>query len=67
MDPIIGFCDSDLVAGCRSVSAGAKAFQKDIPNATVKFLSTGHFALETHLQEIATAKREFLMDHSRDA
>jgi pimeloyl-ACP methyl ester carboxylesterase len=43
------------------IPAGAKAFQKDIPNATVKFLPTGHFALETHLQEIAIAMRVFLM------
>ena len=42
------------------VPAGAEAFKKDIPTATVKFLPTGHFALETHLQEIAIAMREFL-------
>jgi pimeloyl-ACP methyl ester carboxylesterase len=29
------------------VPAGAEAFKKDIPHATVKFLPTGHFALET--------------------
>jgi len=45
------------------IPAGAEAFKKDIPTATVKFLSTGHFALETHLQEIAIAMREFLMEH----
>jgi pimeloyl-ACP methyl ester carboxylesterase len=45
------------------IPAGAEAFKKDIPNATVKFLPTGHFALETHLQEIAVAMREFLMEH----
>ena len=42
------------------IPAGAKAFQRDIPSATVKFLSTGHFALETHLEEIAIAMRKFL-------
>ena len=45
------------------VPAGAEAFKKDIPTASVKFLPTGHFALETHLQEIAIAMREFLMEH----
>ena len=28
--------------------AGAEAFKKDLPKATVKFYETGHFALETH-------------------
>jgi pimeloyl-ACP methyl ester carboxylesterase len=42
------------------IPAGARAFQKDIPNAIVKFLPTGHFALETHLEDIAGAMREFL-------
>ena len=45
------------------IPAGAEAFKRDIPNATVKFLPTGHFALETHLQEIAIAMREFLREH----
>ena len=39
---------------------GAEAFKRDIPNATVRFLDTGHFALETHATEIAAAIREFL-------
>ena len=42
------------------IPAGAKAFQRDIPGATVSFLPTGHFALETHLKEIAIAMRSFL-------
>jgi pimeloyl-ACP methyl ester carboxylesterase len=42
------------------IPAGAEAFRKDIPHATVKFLPTGHFALETHLEEITGAMREFL-------
>jgi pimeloyl-ACP methyl ester carboxylesterase len=42
------------------IPAGAEAFRKDIPRATVKFLPTGHFALETHLEEITGAMREFL-------
>ena len=32
----------------------------DNPNATVQFLDTGHFALETHVEEIAIAMRKFL-------
>ena len=42
------------------IPAGAEAFLRDDPNATVQFLDTGHFALETHVEEIATAMREFL-------
>jgi pimeloyl-ACP methyl ester carboxylesterase len=44
------------------IPAGAEAFKKDIPTANIKFLPTGHFALETHLNEIAFAIREFLME-----
>jgi len=40
--------------------AGAKAFTRDNPNAEVHFYDTGHFALETHVGEIANAIREFL-------
>lgn len=39
---------------------GAEAFKRDIPKAVVEFLDTGHFALETHADEIAKAIREFL-------
>jgi pimeloyl-ACP methyl ester carboxylesterase len=39
--------------------AGAEAFRKDIPNAKVQFLDTGHFAIETHVVEIAAAMKEF--------
>jgi hypothetical protein len=37
-----------------------RAFKRDIPNATVRFFDTGHFTLETHAAEIATAIRDFL-------
>jgi pimeloyl-ACP methyl ester carboxylesterase len=40
--------------------AGAKAFERDIPNAEVCFFNTGHFALETHCDEIAALIRNFL-------
>ena len=39
---------------------GAEAFKRDNPNAEVHFFETGHFALETHAHEIATAIRDFL-------
>jgi pimeloyl-ACP methyl ester carboxylesterase len=42
------------------IPAGAEAFRKDIPNAQIQFLDTGHFALETHVIEIASAMKEFL-------
>ncbi len=40
--------------------AGAEAFKRDIPGAQVRFFDTGHFALETHCDEIAAAIRDFL-------
>jgi pimeloyl-ACP methyl ester carboxylesterase len=40
--------------------AGAEAFRGDIPKATVQFLDTGHFAIETHVVEIASAMMDFL-------
>ena len=39
---------------------GAEAFKRDIPSATVRFFDSGHFALETHAQEIAEEIRKFL-------
>jgi pimeloyl-ACP methyl ester carboxylesterase len=39
---------------------GAEAFKRDLPGAEVRFFDTGHFALETHGEEIAEAIREFL-------
>jgi pimeloyl-ACP methyl ester carboxylesterase len=39
---------------------GAEAFRRDNPRAVVRFLDTGHFALETHATEIAEAIRAFL-------
>jgi pimeloyl-ACP methyl ester carboxylesterase len=39
---------------------GAEAFKRDNPRAEVRLLDTGHFALETHVGEIAAAIREFL-------
>ena len=42
------------------IPTGAEAFRRDNPNANVQFLDTGHFALETHIEEIAFAMRQFL-------
>ena len=40
---------------------GAEAFKRDIPDAQVRFFDTGHFALETHANDIADAIRTFLV------
>ena len=39
---------------------GAKAYQRDIPNAQLHLLDTGHFALEDSCDFIASRMREFL-------
>jgi pimeloyl-ACP methyl ester carboxylesterase len=39
---------------------GAEAFKRDDRNAQVRFYDTGHFALETHVHEIASDIRTFL-------
>ena len=39
---------------------GAEAFKRDIPEAVVRFVDSGHFALETHAAEIAAAIGDFL-------
>lgn len=40
--------------------AGAEAYKRDLREAEIRFLDTGHFALETHASEIADAIRNFL-------
>src|SRR6516225_7579378 len=40
--------------------SGAEAFRHDNPDAEVNFYDTGHFALETHAEEIASTIRDFL-------
>jgi pimeloyl-ACP methyl ester carboxylesterase len=35
------------------IPPGAEAFKRDNPNAKVQMLDTGHFAIETHVEEIA--------------
>jgi len=38
----------------------AEAFKRDNPRAVVRFLDTGHFAVETHARGIAESIRDFL-------
>ena len=39
---------------------GAEAFKRDNPSAEVHFFDTGHFALETHAEEIGLAINDYL-------
>jgi pimeloyl-ACP methyl ester carboxylesterase len=41
-------------------AAGAKAFQRDLPEAEIHLLDAGHFALESNASEIAALIRDFL-------
>uniref|UniRef100_UPI00281137AF alpha/beta fold hydrolase n=1 Tax=Streptomyces sp. TaxID=1931 RepID=UPI00281137AF len=43
--------------------AGAVAFARDLPDAEIHLLDAGHFALETHGEEIAALVRDFLGRH----
>lgn len=43
-------------------STGAEAYRRDNPNAVVRFQDTGHFALETHVGEIAAAMHALLAE-----
>ncbi|GAA0952262.1 alpha/beta hydrolase [Kribbella koreensis] len=40
--------------------AGAKAFQRDLPDAEIHLLDAGHFALESNAPEIADLIKDFL-------
>jgi len=42
------------------IPEGAKAFSKDLPEADIHLLDTGHFALETHAKEIGELMLSFL-------
>ena len=42
------------------IPAGAEAFKRDLPNADIRFVDSGHFALESHSAEIAKYIKEFL-------
>jgi pimeloyl-ACP methyl ester carboxylesterase len=47
--------------------AGAEAFKRDVPDAQVHLFDTGHFALETHVAEIAGTIRNFFDSVSKPA
>ena len=40
--------------------AGAEAYKRDIPDAKVRLLDAGHFAIETHYEAIASEMLDFL-------
>lgn len=42
------------------ISPGAEAFKKDLPNAEIGYVDSGHFALETHGKEISERIIDFL-------
>jgi pimeloyl-ACP methyl ester carboxylesterase len=46
--------------------AGALAYRRDLPDAEVILLDTGHFALETHAAEVGASIRHFLIKHGID-
>lgn len=45
------------------IPAGAEAFRKDLPEAEIHFVDSGHFALESHAKEIASLMIPFLKKH----
>ncbi len=46
---------------------GAEAYRRDLPNAEVHLLDTGHFALEEDLEFIADTMRRFLKENIDNA
>ena len=44
-----------------SLADDAAALKRDMPHADVRFFDTGHFALETHCDQIVLAITEFLV------
>ena len=42
------------------IPPGAEAFKRDLPNAEIRWVDGGHFALEAHVDEIAGLVLEFL-------
>ena len=46
------------------IPPGAEAYERDLPKAEIRFFDTGHFALETHANEIGAAIRQFLAKHT---
>jgi pimeloyl-ACP methyl ester carboxylesterase len=48
------------------LSAGAEAYKRDNSSAEVHLYDTGHFALETHVHQIAVVIRDFLGRHLQE-
>ena len=48
------------------IPPGAEAYRRDNPNATVELLDTGHFALETHVEQIAAAIHRLMAQVNRN-
>ena len=44
----------------KAALAAAAAYQRDLPDAQIHLLDAGHFALETHAEEVATLIGTFL-------
>ncbi len=44
------------------IPAGAEAFKRDVPDAEIHFVDSGHFALESHAVEIAQLIKKFFND-----
>lgn len=42
------------------IPLGAETYRRDLPEAEIHFLDTGHFALETHAAEVARLMHDFL-------
>ncbi|WP_199027266.1 alpha/beta fold hydrolase [Ralstonia sp. ASV6] len=42
------------------IPPGAEAFKRDLPDAEVHFVDSGHFALETHHEEVGARMLDFL-------
>src|SRR5512132_2642179 len=47
-------------------TAGATAYQRDVPSAEIHLLEAGHFALDEACDEVAALTRSFLESHSLD-
>ena len=47
------------------IPAGAEAFKNDLPKAEIHFVDSGHFALESHVDEIASYMIPFLKKHAK--
>jgi len=48
------------------IPPSAEAYRRDNPNATIELLDTGHFALETHVEQIAAAIHRLMAQANRN-